>query len=403
MKKISLILILVSTQLFSNILCRQKIAKELVLLPDGYPSWVINKYDTLTFSPFVLKDVNVTKRNPLIGLSIIHHNQPLENTEKMILRKPRHSYRFAIDDEIYIEGNITKPQIGLDFAHFSQFIPDNIMIVSGCCVTSGLSIGGDKFIDGDYIREFIDSKKGHFADVGARFKEENNSIFVDVVNPFFTNNPFLEGDEILYLNDEPVENLKELLKSILFSPIHETLKFEVLRDNNLVTLSVETAILKGGGLLSDTFLENIGVWFDEDLYVVNVHGKSAFAKKGLRNNYQLIKINGNIFKTAKDIREFLSNLKEHMPDKFRFIFKHKNGELTIELKSNKKFFKNIQGDSFNLTHFSFGGANALLTTSSSNNFQFGDSWHNYEKSTSDINNSFYDIYNQLPLAEYLSY
>jgi len=399
--RLLLLLTLSIFQLYSNILCRQKIEKEFILIGDGYPSWVIGDADSLTFSPFVLNDVNVTKRNPLLGLSIIHHKHPFVDRENVIFKKPRSHYRFAIDDEIYLEENVTKPQVGLSFAEFSQPIPDNVIIIGGCCTTVGLSIGGKKFIDEEYIQGFIESENGHFADIGARFKDVNGTVIVDKVNPFFTDNPFLEGDKILYLDGEPVLNFDDFIKNILFSPIHRVVELEVLRDNDFVNLSVETDILKGGGLLSDTFLENIGVWFDEKLYVVNVHSKSEFAKKGLKNRYRLISINGKKFKNEEEIREFLSEQKNRMPDRFTFLFKHKDrGELTITLKSNKKFFKNTTNSNpFSQYSLSFGEGGIGTENLGTGSFNFYGNWNG--KYEDDINNSFYDIYNQLPLAEYL--
>ena len=402
MIKVIILLSLLISSLFSNILCRQKISKELVLLEGGYPSWIVDKKHVLTFNPNLIKDQNFTKREPLLGLYLIELPISLKNGEKMLFRKIRTPYRFAIDDETYISGNVLKPQIGLDFAEFSEMIEDNIMITSGCCVTAGLSIGGTQFIDSAYIRNFIESENVYLADIGARFKEVDKKIIVDKVNPFFTDNPFLEGDEILYMNDESVERIDKFIQKIMFSPKDRILDFEILRDHQLLEVSVATSILRGGGFLSDTFLENIGVWFDESLYVANVHRESAFSKKGLKNNYKLISINGTHFETESDIRTFLSKQKAHIPDKFKFIFKLKDLELSIELKSNKKFYKNIKKDS---GFGSFGNPSFSSFSTGTNmgtgNLTFGGQWN--DKFKEELNNSDYDTYNSIPLAEYLGY
>jgi hypothetical protein len=399
------ILILILSQLSSNILCRKKLAKELVLIDGGYPSWIIDEKHTLSFVPHLLKlkDANVTKRNPLIGLSLITHKTPIKNREPILLRKIKTPYRFAMDDETYTAGFVAKEQVGLEFAQFSESVEDNLMIISGCCVTAGISIGGIKFLDSDYIKYFIESDETHFADVGARFIEKDGSIFVNKVNPFFTENPFLEGDQILYIDGEVPQNLAIFLKNILFSPKDRVIQFEILRNNELKEFSVETAILRGGGLLSDTFLENIGVWFDENLYVANVHKGSAFAKRGLRNSYRLMSINGKDTLSEDDVRDYLSSLKMNMPDKFKFIFRHKDkGDLEIELRSNKKFFKNIDSSS-GFGDFSFGNSmgSSIASSLGTGNFNFGGNFNG--DFLDDTNESFYDLYNAIPLAEYLSY
>ncbi|HIE34649.1 MAG TPA: PDZ domain-containing protein, partial [Campylobacterales bacterium] len=289
----------------------------------------------------------------------------------------------------------------LEFAEFSEYIEDNLMIISGCCVTAGLSIGGKKFIDANYIKHFIETDNAHLSDIGARFIEIDKRIFVKSVNPFFTDNPFLENDEILYIDNEPIQSIDKFLQNILFSPQNRVIDFEILRGNQLVEISVETSILKGGGFLSDTFLENIGVWLDESLFVTNVHKESAFAKKGLRNSYRLLSINGENLKNEDEIRKFLSSLKADIPNKFNFLFKLKEKELKIELTSNKKYFKNIKKNEMgSFGNFSFGS----LTTGSNmgtGDFDFSGNWNGTFKD--DKNDTFYDIYNSIPLAEYLSY
>jgi hypothetical protein len=405
-KLVFFVLILISS-LFSNILCRKKINHELIILPNGYPAWVADANHVLTFNPNLIEDLNITKRNPLLGLYLIEVNLTNIKFEPMLFRKIRSPLRFAIDDETYVPGKIKKQQIGLNFAEFSEMIEDNLMIISGCCVTAGLSIGGNKYIEADYLKHFIESDDKYLSDIGARFKEVDGKIIVDEVNPFFTDNPFLEGDEILYFNDEPVSNLADFMKQILFVKKDTQVKIEVLRNNELFEFKIKTAILRGGGFLSDTFLENIGVWFDKNLNVTNVHAGSAFAKKHLKNHYHLISINDQTFKNEKEIRQFLSKIKNHIPDFFTFKFRLQDKELEIKLKSNKKYFKNIEktdkfavegaeNNSFNIGSF---GNNFGFNTGS---FSFSGNW-NGETSSYEINNSFYDIYNSIPLAEYLSY
>jgi len=400
MRTLTLLFISVSL-LFSNILCREKIEKELVLLEGGYPSWTVDRENLITFNPNLIKDTNFTKREPLLGLYLIKNRGGLVQKEKMLFRDIRNSFRFAIDDENYISGKLVKPQIGLEFAEFSEYIEDNLMIISGCCVTAGLSIGGKKFIDANYIKHFIETDNAHLSDIGARFIEIDKRIFVKSVNPFFTDNPFLENDEILYIDNEPIQSIDKFLQNILFSPQNRVIDFEILRGNQLVEISVETSILKGGGFLSDTFLENIGVWLDESLFVTNVHKESAFAKKGLRNSYRLLSINGENLKNEDEIRKFLSSLKADIPNKFNFLFKLKEKELKIELTSNKKYFKNIKKNEMgSFGNFSFGS----LTTGSNmgtGDFDFSGNWNGTFKD--DKNDTFYDIYNSIPLAEYLSY
>ena len=287
MVKLFLSIIVLTSSIFSNILCRKKINNELIILPNGYPTWVVDKNHVLTFNPNSIEDLTIIKRNPILGLYLIKVNST-NSKEPMLFKKTRSPLRFAIDDENYIPGKIRKKQIGLNFAEFSETVADNLMIISGCCVTAGLSIGGNKYIEADYLKHFIRSDDKYLSDIGARFKEVDGKIIVDEVNPFFTENPFLEGDEILYFNENPVLNFVNFMKEILFIGKDTKVNIEILRKNELFEFEVQTDILRGGGFLSDTFLENIGVWFDKNLNVTNIHSESAFAKKQLKNHYHLV-------------------------------------------------------------------------------------------------------------------
>jgi len=69
--KFILFVLILTSSLFSNILCRKKINHELIILPNGYPGWVVDKNHALTFNPNLIEDLNITKRNPLLGLYLL--------------------------------------------------------------------------------------------------------------------------------------------------------------------------------------------------------------------------------------------------------------------------------------------------------------------------------------------
>jgi hypothetical protein len=396
--------------LFANPLCRQKIEKELFLIND-YQTWIIDSNHSFAFIPNQInlniksKDINISKRDPILGLSLFESKIKFTNNKEPIkIRIPRKPHRFVMTKNMYTLGYISKPQIGLNFGEFSEILDDNLRIINGCCATNGITIGNNKFIDIDFISHFINSSNSELSDLGIFFIDKNSSIFIKYSNPFFENNKFLEGDEVLYVNNHRPEKLEKLLKNILFSKVGSVFQFEVLRNKELLEFNMTTAELKSGGLLSDSFMENLGIWFDEGLFVANIHKKSAFAKNDLKPNYKIININDIEVKSEEDIKKYFSSQKKNMPEVFQFLFRHKDkGDLTIQLKPNPKYFKS---DSANANSENSGSWNFDTGNSGdfSNNFSDSSSGWNFgttQEAENDTNETFYEIFNKKPLVEYL--
>ncbi len=400
MVKKQLTIFFISSQLLiSNQLCRLKIAKEQFLV-DGYKTWIVDQNRSFAFVPNQLNlhlptGVNLIKRNSIFGLSMFESKDLIIGKEPIKIKTPKKPNRFVMNESVYSSGYISKPQIGLQFAEYSESIDDNLRIVSGCCFTTGITVGDNKFIDIDFVKFFLHSKDGLFSDIGARFEEINGSIFVKYSNPFFVDNKFVQDDQILYFNGERPKSIELFLKDILMSKIGTVFNFEVLRDKELLDFNITTSELKSGGFLSDTFMENLGIWFDDGLFVANVHNQSSFSQKGLRPTYRLISINDVDMKNELDVKQYLSSQKKNMPESFQFLFRHKSkGDLNIQLKPNPKYFKSANNE-----NSGWGDNNGFADSFSTNN---NSGWgFSIESQEDDINESFYDMFNKQPLTEYL--
>ena len=71
------------------------------------------------------------------------------------------------------------------------------------------------------------------------------------------------------------------MRDVLFAKVGSKHTVKIKRDAKLLTLNVTTTKRGGGGSVSDTFLEFLGISFDKTLHVVKI------AKKAQK--YQLIK------------------------------------------------------------------------------------------------------------------
>ena len=97
------------------------------------------------------------------------------------------------------------------------------------------------------------------------------------------------------------------MRKILFSKIGTIHKIKIKRDSKYFNIKVKTKKRYGGGYLSDTFLEEKGIYFSPNLTIIKV--SNEFDGYGLKIGDQLIQVNGNKIDNIADIREHISDFK----------------------------------------------------------------------------------------------
>jgi hypothetical protein len=204
-----------------------------------------------------------------------------------------------------IEGKIIKRQIGLNaLAQFSEPIFYPSIITSSCCSLEAI-VTPRGIIEKEYIERFINTKDVSYGDVGIRVKEEKGKIFVSAVNPFVKNNPFKKGDVLLAFNDKKVSSAATLMRQILFAKIGSKQKFKVQRDAKTQAFFAMTYKRYGGGCISDTFLEEKGLYFNKELQIIDL--QKDFASYGLKRGDRLIGVNGATVKTQEDLQKYMAD------------------------------------------------------------------------------------------------
>jgi hypothetical protein len=214
----------------------------------------------------------------------------------------------AVDKKIVLEGKILKHQIGLNkLARYNQplFVPS--ILLNSCCALEGI-VTPEGIIEKEYIDRFLKIKKVEYSDIGIRVKDEKKLVIVNASNPFMDNNPFKVDDCILEFDSKKVRNASELMRWILFSKIGSKHKVKIKRAGKILTVYVISQKRNGGGYVSDTFLEFLGLSFDKTLHVTKIAKKAE--KYQLVIGDQLIQINEEEIKTKQDILEKLANSKE---------------------------------------------------------------------------------------------
>lgn len=260
----------------------------------------INKTQRLVYSQ-TTPIGNIIKADKFLGLYLVSGLEGFRYPFKIGAYVP--SGVAVVNDKMALEGKITEEQIGLNsLAKFSEapFVPS--FLSSSCCNLEGL-VTPQGIIQKGYLSHFINTKNSDYSDIGIRVDKHRAITKID---PFLKNNPFKVSDIVVAFDGKKVWSANRLMQDILFAKIGTTHKIKVLRDKKSFEFDVMTYKRVGGGLISDTFLEQKGFYFNNDLTLKSVHGY------GLQAGDRLLSINGNRLNSLDDIPAAIGTKTEDM-------------------------------------------------------------------------------------------
>ena len=203
-------------------------------------------------------------------------------------------------------------------------------VLSPCCRLRGIAVGGDKFIPSRYLKHFAAYKDVYYGDVGAVFEERDGKFYAKSVDPLGRGAALMTGDEVLSINGEKMESLRELNERILFAKKGEKLKFEVRRGDEILKFNLAVSqdaskkeekapmktdknAVKSAKMQSAT--QNVdaakaqklyGLTFDEKLTVKSVDADSSAAKFGIRVGDKLMQVGQKTVSSRKEALELLA-------------------------------------------------------------------------------------------------
>ena len=252
-----------------------------------------------------LVNYKIIKHDPFLNLYLVKSKKytrfPFRINNKLSLGIA------SVDTKLAVEGRIKKHQVGLNsLASFSEPIFAPSLILSSCCNLEGI-VTPSGIIQREYISHFINSKSNTYGDIGIRVVDDAKLIIVHRVNPFDKDMKFKKGDCITYINGKKVKNSSRFMMSILFSKVGAKLKVSIIRDGKKMIINTTTKERFGGGAVSDTFLEQNGLYFSENLTIISVGAK--YKKYGLNIGDRLIQVNGKKVKSIEDIRKKIDDFK----------------------------------------------------------------------------------------------
>ncbi|WP_233710505.1 PDZ domain-containing protein [Helicobacter salomonis] len=212
------------------------------------------------------KGVKILKRDPFIGFYLIQ--APKTRFAYNLLDIDAQAYKRALAG-IHARaqtGSIVERQGGfLDFARFSAPLGVGGVVSNICYQIYGVGVGKYEFVETKYLKRFLAQKSAYYGDIGVRMR--SGSAVVQSVDPFFPHNPFLEGDVILKVNNQPVHNARDIEWVVSNLAYQSHARITLKRRNLTKEVVVKVGKLYGGFLLPDTFLERFGITLDHNLVI----------------------------------------------------------------------------------------------------------------------------------------
>lgn len=256
------------------------------------------------------KNLQIIKADPFIGLYAL--NLPSKNKPSYILMpidsKAQTLNMASIGSKTIQKGIILQPQQGfLNYARFSGEIPLNGVISNICYQIYGLGIQKDQFIDSKYLNRFLNQEVPYYGDLGIRIypqDSKNKTLKIQYVDPFFPNVPFLKDDEILSINQKPIQDYYEfewLVSNLKKDSITQvTIKRTNKKKTETLTFDVVVQPRYGGFLLPDIFFDRIGIKLNNELKVIATDPEKYNLQQGLLKGDTILWINGErIFSHTK--------------------------------------------------------------------------------------------------------
>ena len=249
---------------------------------------------------------NVLKYDPFLSLYLIKRPHNFPYPFQIILN--RNLPVAVVNSYTTLPGKIVQKQVGLNhFAKFSKDIKAPALVTTTCCSLEGIMVEGG-IIQKEYLYRFITTTNVEYGDVGIRVKETTDGVIVESSNPYAKNNPFLLGDKILKMDGKKVRDASTFMQKILFAKLGSKHSFSVLRGTKKLTFSTKIFQRYGGGRLSDTFLEQNGLYFNDKLILIKLNkSKKTY---GLEVGDKLVQINKKNVKTQEDLRGAISAIRE---------------------------------------------------------------------------------------------
>lgn len=202
----------------------------------------------------------------------------------------------------------------------------NGALFGDCCSLAGIVNSDGEWYDSSSILKLL-KKDTYHGDVGVRFSYKKGRVLVNRVNPFI-DTPLLPGDRIIGIDKIKYPSLDKVRDIVDNCKSGEKIFFKVVRKNRRYSFKLKCFKRVGGGMISDTFLENFGIWFNKKLIISKIDKNGEGFKCGLKIGDRLLKVDGKMVFSENGVQKILSSysLKRSKPktmlwerDNFQFF------------------------------------------------------------------------------------
>ncbi|MBL0686230.1 MAG: PDZ domain-containing protein [Sulfurospirillum sp.] len=275
--------------------------------------------------------IDYVKFDPFLNLYLFHSKKTLKPAKLRSTRLLKLGEWIAgMDDTSLYVGNFAKSGVLLDSFHLQNGkLEANSIISCLCCEIYGLGVGSGTFIGSEYIKRFISNKNVYYGDIGVSFEKKAKNFVVKSVDPFYPKQSLHVADKILKIDNKKILSLKQLNQTILFSKPNSTINIEFLRGNKKYKKKLIVRSKIGGGYLSDSSLENKGIFFDKNLKIVKIKKNSFAQTSGLLVGDKLMQIDNKTVKNQKDVQVYISKLKSK---DIQLLFDRANFQFFVKMK-----------------------------------------------------------------------
>lgn len=284
---------------YQKVVDSKALSNRQIFIPLGHKNY-------LYYSGHKPQNVQILKYDPFLSLYLLNSKKSFPYPFKINMHY--NAPLALINKSGTYKGNITQHQRGLNsFATFSKSFNTLSILTNSCGFLEGIATPNG-IIEKAYLQHFIETPKVKYGDIGIRVKDAKSKVIVSSYNPFKKTGSFAIGDMILELDGKKVKSASSFMQKILLSKIGMTYRVKVKHENSILTIDVKSFQRSGGGVISDTFLEAKGLYFDEKLHVVQVKKKAK--EFDVKVGDRLLQVNGFKVKNQQEVREYISHYEE---------------------------------------------------------------------------------------------
>lgn len=344
MKKLALSLMLGATLFaverptFDDYLACYEKNKASMFNYEGLPAFVL---DENLLAVVKLPDTKLNsyiKYDPFLNLYLVRTDfsliKPITDDETT---RTRNDWLGIIDPKKEYIGHLKYLAQGLFERDKLDFNTKIGLLNSPCCKVLGISLLNGEFIGNRYLNHFKKYNDVYWGDIGATFTQRGDRYFVSGIT---FNSKLRLNDEILSIDDKPIESLRALNERILFADNQSTIYFKILRDNEEINISsivspkqyTQQVLTTKKEIVKKQISNSLGITLDNNLNVIGISNRNL----GFRLKDKILRVNNVIVNNKTEFNKEISKggvlnilIQRYIKDE------NKNGDFQFFITINK--------------------------------------------------------------------